>query len=131
MVGAPGGGLEDDESIFDCAKRETYEETGLKVELGQILFLREFMESSSAIHQLEIFFLANSFTGELTTANVRPQDLDSAFIKDVQFLSKRQMRGLTVFPEILKDKFWQDYSPGKRLEVQYLGLQKVYSLIGE
>jgi ADP-ribose pyrophosphatase YjhB (NUDIX family) len=127
----PGGGLEDDESIYDCAKRETYEETGLKVELGQILYLREFAESSRAIHQFEIFILANSFTGELTTANVRPQDLDSAYIKDVQFLSKRQMRGLTVFPEILKDKFWQDFSPGKRLEVQYLGLQKVYSLKGE
>jgi ADP-ribose pyrophosphatase YjhB (NUDIX family) len=127
----PGGGLEDDESIYDCAKRETYEETGLKVELGQILYLRESVDSSRAIHQFEIFIMANFFTGELTTTNVRPQDLDSAYIKDIQFLSKRQMRGLTVYPEILKDKFWQDFSPGKRLEVQYMGLQKVYSLIGE
>jgi 8-oxo-dGTP diphosphatase len=127
----PGGGLEDDESIFECAKRETYEETGLTIELGQILYLRESVDSSRAIHQFEIFILANSFTGELTTANVRPQDLDSAYIKDVRFFSKRQMQGLTVFPEILKDKFWLDFTPGKRLEMQYLGLQKVYSLIGE
>jgi 8-oxo-dGTP diphosphatase len=127
----PGGGLEDGESIYDCARRETFEETGLKVELGQILYLRESVESSRAIHQFEIFILADSFTGELTTANVRPQDLDSKYIKNVQFFSQRQMQGLSVFPEILKEKFWQDYAPEKKLETQYLGLQKVYSLLGE
>jgi 8-oxo-dGTP pyrophosphatase MutT (NUDIX family) len=127
----PGGGLEDNESIFECAKRETYEETGLTVELGQILYLRESVDLSRDIHQFEIFILANSFTGELTIANVRPQDLDSAYIKDVRFFSKHQMQGLTVFPEILKDKFWLDYSPGKKLEVQYLGQQIEKSLIGE
>ena len=34
----PGGGLKGDESIFDCAKREALEETGLRVELGRIVY---------------------------------------------------------------------------------------------
>jgi len=127
----PGGGLEDGENIYDCAKRETYEETGLTVELGQILYLREFVELSRARHHFEIFILANSFTGELTMANNSPLDPDYLYIKDVQFLSKQKMQRLNVYPEELKDKFWQDFTPGKRWEMQYLGLQKVYSLIGD
>jgi 8-oxo-dGTP diphosphatase len=118
----PGGGLEDSESVYDCAKRETYEETGLKVELGQILYLREYVETSRDRHHFEIFILATSFSGEPTLANNSPLDPDYQYIKDVKFLSKRQMRGLTVYPEELKGKFWDDLAAGK-LETQYLGQQ--------
>ena len=31
----PGGGVEGEESLMDCAQREVLEETGLSVELGQ------------------------------------------------------------------------------------------------
>ena len=31
----PGGGVEGEESLVECARRETLEETGLSVELGQ------------------------------------------------------------------------------------------------
>ena len=127
----PGGGLEEGESIYDCAKRETYEETGLTVELGQILYLREFVETSKARHHFEIFILATSFNGELTMANNSPLDPDYAYIKDVQFLSQQQMQGLTVFPEELKDKFWQDLASGKGLETQYLGQQIESTIKGD
>jgi 8-oxo-dGTP diphosphatase len=35
----PGGKLEDTESIFDCARRETWEETGLAVHLDRIVYI--------------------------------------------------------------------------------------------
>jgi 8-oxo-dGTP diphosphatase len=40
----PGGRLEGNESICDCAKREVLGETGLNVELDQILYVQEFWE---------------------------------------------------------------------------------------
>lgn len=120
----PGGGLDDGESIYDCAKRETYEETGLTVELGPIIYLREFVEVSKARHHFEIYILATSFSGELTMANIPLSDPDFAFIKEVQFLTKHEMQKVTVFPEVLKEKFWQDLSSGKRMETQYLGQQR-------
>jgi 8-oxo-dGTP diphosphatase len=119
----PGGGLEDGESVYECAIRETYEETGLTVELAQILYLREFVETSKSRHHFEVFILAASFKGEPTLANNSPLDPDYQYIKDAKFLSKQQMRGLTVYPEELKDKFWEDLASGKKLETQYLGQQ--------
>lgn len=35
----PGGGVEEiDNSIFDCAKRETFEETNLKIDVSRLLY---------------------------------------------------------------------------------------------
>ncbi len=39
----PGGGLEPNESLFDCGEREVYEETGLRVRVTSVAFLREWV----------------------------------------------------------------------------------------
>jgi 8-oxo-dGTP pyrophosphatase MutT (NUDIX family) len=39
----PGGGLEPHESLADCARREVLEETGIRVRVGRIAFVREWV----------------------------------------------------------------------------------------
>jgi 8-oxo-dGTP pyrophosphatase MutT (NUDIX family) len=39
----PGGGLEPNESLADCAIREVFEETGLRIQVSGIAFLREWV----------------------------------------------------------------------------------------
>jgi|SRR5579859_2117545 len=39
----PGGGLEPNESLADCARREVLEETGITVRVGKIAFLVEWI----------------------------------------------------------------------------------------
>jgi 8-oxo-dGTP pyrophosphatase MutT (NUDIX family) len=40
---APGGGLEPNETLFEAAAREVFEETGLRVEARSVAFLREWV----------------------------------------------------------------------------------------
>ena len=123
----PGGGVINGETIYDCAKRETHEETGLDIELGRILYLREFIDLELSMHNLEIFIAASSVQGRLTTKNLNPLDDDAHYIKEVQFLSQEEIRDFVVFPEILKDKLLSDLASDKWEDVQYLGQQKGYS----
>lgn len=39
--GLPGGGLEPNESLYECGEREVVEETGLRVKVTGVAFLRE------------------------------------------------------------------------------------------
>ncbi len=39
----PGGGLEPDESIYECGERELQEETGLEIHVTGVAFLREWV----------------------------------------------------------------------------------------
>lgn len=119
----PGGGLVgQDRSIVECAVREVYEETGLNVTVGRLIYLRDFIELAEATHHVELFFLADDFTGELTLENVIGKGPDEDFIKQVSWLGKDEMQGLTVYPEHLLDSFWQDLDNGFP-EVRYLGVQ--------
>ena len=118
----PGGGVNaGQESIYAAAVREVHEETGLSVNLGRVLYIREFVDLEMNLHNLELFILADGFHGELTIGNLRPEDLDSRYIKEAGFLSPQEMRGLNIFPHELKEQFWQDLVSG--VSARYLGQQ--------
>ncbi len=117
----PGGGLEGDESIFDCARREGFEEAGISVELDRVVYLRQFIDKGFGIHNFEVFILCRSFSGELTIENNVGQP-DAMDVLEARFLSRQDMEGLTVYPELLRDDFWDDLASGFPA-VRYLGVQ--------
>ena len=62
----PGGGLNIGESLLDGLHREMIEETGIKPEIGKLLFIQQFAESGEqSAHgpneQLEFFFLITNW----------------------------------------------------------------------
>ena len=62
----PGGGLNIGESLLDGLHREMIEETGVKPEIGKLLFIQQFAESGEqSAHgpneQLEFFFLITNW----------------------------------------------------------------------
>ena len=109
----PGGGLEvQDRSIIDCAVREVYEETGLEIRVGRLIYLREFLESNPAVHHIELFFLAEGFNGELTMENIHGKGPDEDLIQELEWFARDELQDLTVYPEMLRDEFWGDYAAG-------------------
>ncbi len=117
----PGGGIRGEESLFDCVKRETFEETGLTTEPDRIVYLREFVEPNT--HHFELFLLCRSFSGTLTTANVVGTGPDDLYVKDARFLAQEELAGRTVYPEMLQGEFWEDLERGFP-NLRYLGLKK-------
>ena len=115
----PGGGLQGSESIFECARRETLEETGLDVELDRILYIQEFWEPG--YHFCKFFILCKTFSGDLTLAN---REQAESFLVDARFFAQDDLRGLPVFPEILKEQFWDDVQAEYPV-TRYLGLERI------
>ena len=119
----PGGGVEsEDKSVFDCAKREVFEETGLEVVLTDIVYLREFLDQENENRNVEIFIDSSSCTGELTIRHVQGSGPDEHYIRDVRWVPRAELQNMVVYPEILKDKFWEDHKRGYP-KMQYLGVQ--------
>jgi 8-oxo-dGTP diphosphatase len=119
----PGGGVEGAESLEECVKRETLEETGLSVELGDIAYVRDFLEPG--YHHCEIFFLATSYSGSVITGtNPEFGMLDTAHeIKDVRFVHRSEMQDMPISPDVLKTGFWEDWDSGFP-STRYLGVRK-------
>lgn len=101
----PGGGMKkEDKNIFECGKRETFEECGIRVSLCKdIKFVREWYDSEKEKLQLELFLLADDFSGTLTMENLKGSGADENWIKELKFLSKKEMKDLEVFPSFLKN----------------------------
>jgi len=115
----PGGGLQGSESIFECARRETLEETGLDVELDRILYIQEFWEPG--YHFCKFFIWCKAFRGDLTLAN---KEQAESFLVDARYFAQDDLRGLPVYPEILKDLFWDDLKAEYPV-TRYLGLEQI------
>jgi ADP-ribose pyrophosphatase YjhB (NUDIX family) len=84
----PGGRLAPGESLKECVVREVYEETGLKVDVGDLVYVAEFWEQEFNRHKPKCFFLATLQAGEL------PQgwtDLDG-LVSHMRFFAEEEWR---------------------------------------
>ena len=67
----PGGHVEFREKLEDCVVREIREETGLKVEVIRLLWVRDFLDHYPG-HSIEFFFLGNIRGGKfISTLEVK------------------------------------------------------------
>ena len=119
----PGGALEAcDNSTTDTVCREVFEETGLKVtDVGPLVFVREFNEPSRQTYHVEQFYLVMDWEGELTTENLRGLD-DEHLIKEVAWLSQSQLESVIVYPNSLRNEFWDKLGCAE-IHATHLGVQ--------
>jgi ADP-ribose pyrophosphatase YjhB (NUDIX family) len=93
----PGGHQNPKEPLKDCVEREVFEETGLEVSYGDILFCSEFYDENISSHKVEIIFVA-------TPINSLPSkwiDTDNSVSKS-KFFKIDELSSLNVQPAYLK-----------------------------
>lgn len=113
----PGGGVEENEGIFRAAEREVLEETNLKVKAIKMVYIEEFMDEGKYV--CKFWVLCKMEKGMLS---IEHKGKNEGYIKDAKFFSEEELRGLDVFPEILKSDFWQGLDSGFP-EIKYLGFK--------
>lgn len=109
----PGGNQKTGEDLKTGLKREFKEETGLDIETHEVLFVREFILTTSdfelwkdGIHQIEIIFNCTISDIEQKAAEGSHMDIGMTGLK---WLSREEIKNLRVYPsenlfEIIESK---------------------------
>lgn len=96
---APGGGAEAGQSLPDNLKREIYEETGLKVSVGELALVNEFHDPSTGFHQVELFFRCQIVGGSLDSNWVDPD----AVVTERRFFHRTELEAIRFKPDSLAE----------------------------
>ena len=100
----PGGGLEPNESLFECGEREVMEETGLTVKVISVAFLREWIVPKYCVvpHEtgvgfgLEVYLYAE-LVGDRTETRIEPGRIEVP-----HWIPLDQVAALPLWPKELK-----------------------------
>lgn len=115
----PGGGIEFEENIFECGKREMKEETGLGVNITKFLYLREFIPKNGKDHVIDIIVLGEVVGGELQIGG--DPDQNAQVIKGLEFVPFEKLKDLTIYPECLPELIIKEGSNNFAGCPRYLG----------
>jgi 8-oxo-dGTP diphosphatase len=86
----PGGGAQFGETAPEALVREFWEETGLAIEVGELLFVNEFM--NEPLHALELFFAVRVVGGAIVRGLDPEMSADRQIIADVRLLTFAEIK---------------------------------------
>ena len=87
----PGGTLKLGESLQKCAAREILEETGIKIKVGECIYVFDFIERDSK-RKIKFHFVIVDFAADYVSGE--PQGADDAL--EARWLSRLELRDLPV-----------------------------------
>ncbi len=116
---APGGRMDDRDSLESCLSREIREETGLIVESAQLVYSHAFV--SPGVTDIYMGFHVTSYSGELGVGTSLTET-EQQEITAVRFISQDEELNEPLFPPNLWDVA-QACGNGEHEGVQYLGTE--------
>ena len=108
----PGGGIEEGEDTLQACIREVMEETGLEIEVGDLLWHVE--EVSPGRGQRFVNFFMGRLVGGHMHLGADPEfDEDHQVLREVRFMTKEELQAVEhVYPTYLKDELWDILEQG-------------------
>jgi len=106
--GPPGGGLDSAESIYDCAKREFFEETGARAQYLKLAYVQQYTDSDT--NTAGFLFLSTNMEG---TPSVQGEGgRDSEWIEELVWLDRDDLADKRILPPFLINRFFDDLESG-------------------
>lgn len=102
LLCAPGGGVEVGQSLTENLKREVREETGLEVEIGEMVMVNEFGDLDAGFQQVDVYFRATIVAGKLDPAWRDPEDV----VVERRWVGREELAGLRYKPDSLPEAAW-------------------------
>lgn len=85
----PGGGLDFGERISDALKREFIEETGLTIEVKNLVHLYEYMDTP--LHAIELFFTVDA-QGEASLGHDPEMPENTPLLQELKWMTREDLR---------------------------------------
>jgi ADP-ribose pyrophosphatase YjhB (NUDIX family) len=102
----PGGGQEGGETFIETLKRECLEELGAKVEVGEIVLIREyigknheFSQEHSHVHQIEYMFKCK-LDEPINKSNITNLDFQQIGHK---WIDLKDIKNNNIYPKVIKE----------------------------
>ncbi len=107
----PGGGVHYGETLADAARREVLEETGLEVDIGELIFISESIPPDNHRHVINYYFKAKLNGGDLMVG-------DDKHLFDVQWHLIEDLPHLVIYPNVINDLMnWLQTGEVKRISI--------------
>lgn len=96
----PGGKFEEEDfSVFECAKREAYEESGVAVSINKLIGMNEIFDEEKKIFTIELFFLSEPFEG--VTKNGYVFEKNNSEKRSPKWFTAKELKMVKFSPEDL------------------------------
>lgn len=119
---APGGLVNVGEPVVEAAVREVKEETGIDVEIGDLIYWVEWISDRS--YCLELYFLGEVTGGALKAGSDPELDQEQQLIFDARFLHMDELRQYPVYPIAFRTMLAKHLRNGFPKCALYLGAEE-------
>lgn len=89
LFNLPSGGLDGNESVVECAKREAFEETGLRVKVKRLVGVYQRKENKKKDNVVVLIFESKVIGGKLTLSEEHPE-VKYFSLEDIRLLNKNK-----------------------------------------